>query len=94
MCWDCGCQIYDDDMGSEHTITDQRIQELAKGQGKTREEFLEELHMALHEGKVSDAIGMPRLEQSAKDMGHDTEDALKELHDAVHKHGHKKAGEK
>jgi hypothetical protein len=94
MCWDCGCQIYDDDMGSDHTITDQRIVELARGQGKTREEFLEELHLALHQGNVNPAIGLPRLEQAAQDMGHDVGAAMKELHDAVHKHGYKNPNEK
>jgi hypothetical protein len=88
MCWDCGCKIYDDAMGSEHTLTTARLNELAKAAGKEPAVFLNELHEGLHRGELV-GVSPDRLEHSAKDMGHSLESAQKELHDSLHVHGQK-----
>jgi hypothetical protein len=93
MCWDCGCKMYDDDMGSPNTITTKRLEEMASSSGKSLEEFLDELHEAIHQGKLPDGLTAERMEAAANDMGHSVENALKELHDSVHVHGHKHQGE-
>lgn len=93
MCWDCGCKLYDDDMGSANTLTTKRLEELAAASGQSTEDFLNELHEAIHKGELPAGLTRERLEAAAKDMGHSASDALKELHDSVHMHGHKHEGE-
>jgi len=38
MCYNCGCEMPDDDMGHHHNITNKTFEEAAKAEGQTVEE--------------------------------------------------------
>ena len=50
MCMSCGCQIYDDNMGSPDTIVKSDFTKAAEAMGQKPEEAMEETYKAL--GKI------------------------------------------
>lgn len=46
MCFNCGCKIYDDDMGDAKNLTTKDVEEMAKLNNMSVEDTLKEIHEA------------------------------------------------
>jgi hypothetical protein len=59
MCYNCGCQMPDNDMGDPKNITNKTFNEASKAAGQSAEEAkkntLDLLHKTLGEGQASQA---------------------------------------
>lgn len=87
MCYNCGCQIPDDDMGHQDNITNKTLDEMAKKMGKSMHDIQHELHDYL-EKKGDNKEFEEMFEKAASAWGQSVDEAKKNTKELLASHDH------
>lgn len=77
MCYNCGCLLPDDNMGSDQNITDATFEELAKKKDKSVDEVKHDVLHMLEEDTISDTAVEEVFVAASKVWGQSVAEAKK-----------------
>lgn len=89
MCYNCGCMLPDDSMGSEENITNKKFEDLAAKKGKSVDDVKHDVFHMVESGKITDPDVKTMFSKASEVWGQSEQEAEKntrELLQQVLKH--------
>ena len=77
MCYNCGCSLPDDNMGSDDNITTKSFEHIAKEEGKSVEQVQKEVYQMLKNGRITSSHVTEMFIKASKVWGQSIEEAEK-----------------
>jgi hypothetical protein len=77
MCYNCGCHIPDDPMGSDDNITNKTFEQIAKKEGKTVHDIQMAVYNMLEHDEITDPNVIQMFEAASRAWGQPIDDAKK-----------------